>query len=108
MDYDEEQEPELLEEEPEAGGGQEDPETVDQNGDHNIVESGDAGAAAAAKSQQKNSVTALKSKKVANDQRSTTPYMTKYEKARILGTRALQIRYVGAVWIAKGMAATKG
>lgn len=26
-----------------------------------------------------------------NDQRSTTPYMTKYEKARILGTRALQI-----------------
>ncbi len=26
-----------------------------------------------------------------NDQRTTTPYMTKYEKARILGTRALQI-----------------
>lgn len=29
----------------------------------------------------------------ANLERITTPYMTKYEKARILGTRALQIRY---------------
>jgi DNA-directed RNA polymerase I, II, and III subunit RPABC2 len=28
-----------------------------------------------------------------NKVRQTTPYMTKYEKARILGTRALQIRY---------------
>ena len=25
--------------------------------------------------------------------RTTTPYMTKYERARVLGTRALQIRY---------------
>jgi DNA-directed RNA polymerase I, II, and III subunit RPABC2 len=25
------------------------------------------------------------------EERSTTPYMTKYEKARLLGTRALQI-----------------
>ena len=25
--------------------------------------------------------------------RQTTPYMTRYERARILGTRALQIRY---------------
>jgi DNA-directed RNA polymerase I, II, and III subunit RPABC2 len=33
-------------------------------------------------------------KKVANDQRTTTPYMTKYERARVLGTRALQIRFV--------------
>lgn len=32
------------------------------------------------------------SKAIPPDQRSTTPYMTKYEKARILGTRALQIR----------------
>ncbi|OAG06808.1 RNA polymerase Rpb6, partial [Paraphaeosphaeria sporulosa] len=54
-----------------------------------IVESGDPSAAAAAKA--KNTVAAEKSKKVPNDQRSTTPYMTKYEKARILGTRALQI-----------------
>lgn len=28
----------------------------------------------------------------ANKIRVTTPYMTKYERARILGTRALQIR----------------
>lgn len=30
----------------------------------------------------------------ANRERITTPYMTKYERARILGTRALQIRCV--------------
>jgi DNA-directed RNA polymerase I, II, and III subunit RPABC2 len=28
---------------------------------------------------------------IPKDQRATTPYMTKYERARILGTRALQI-----------------
>lgn len=33
-------------------------------------------------------------KKVPNDQRTTTPYLTKYERARVLGTRALQIRCV--------------
>jgi len=32
------------------------------------------------------------SKAIPPERRSTTPYMTKYEKARILGTRALQIR----------------
>lgn len=32
-----------------------------------------------------------KDKKIPDDQRSTTPYMTKYERARVLGTRALQI-----------------
>ena len=31
-------------------------------------------------------------KAVAAEDRITTPYMTKYERARILGTRALQIR----------------
>jgi DNA-directed RNA polymerase I, II, and III subunit RPABC2 len=29
--------------------------------------------------------------KVPREQRVTTPYMTKYERARVLGTRALQI-----------------
>lgn len=33
-------------------------------------------------------------KKIAEQDRSTTPYMTKYERARVLGTRALQIRSV--------------
>ena len=36
----------------------------------------------------------LKEKKIPDEKRSTTPYMTKYERARVLGTRALQIRYV--------------
>lgn len=31
-------------------------------------------------------------KAVSKEDRTTTPYMTKYERARILGTRALQIR----------------
>lgn len=48
-----------------------------------IVNSGDVSAAGRGK--------APKSKKIPKDQRITTPYMTKYEKARILGTRALQI-----------------
>jgi len=30
-----------------------------------------------------------------NKIRVTTPYLTKYERARVLGTRALQIRSVG-------------
>lgn len=30
--------------------------------------------------------------------RNTTKYMTKYERARILGTRALQIRYT-SIWV---------
>jgi hypothetical protein len=54
------------------------------------VVSGDPSAAAA----RGKSAAAPKDKKIPNDQRTTTPYMTKYEKARILGTRALQIRYV--------------
>ena len=36
----------------------------------------------------------IKEKKIPKDERSTTPYMTKYERARVLGTRALQIRCV--------------
>jgi len=47
-----------------------------------IIASGDVGAA-----------NTPGSKAIPPEQRSTTPYMTKYEKARILGTRALQIRY---------------
>lgn len=53
----------------------------------NVIVSGDPAAAA------KENAKSHKDKKIPNDQRITTPYMTKYEKARILGTRALQIRY---------------
>ena len=41
---------------------------------------------------KKNAVLGLKEKKIEDDKRTTTPYMTKYERARVLGTRALQIR----------------
>ncbi|MCJ1272432.1 DNA-directed RNA polymerases I II and III subunit RPABC2 [Puttea exsequens] len=40
---------------------------------------------------KKNAVVGLKEKRIPGDKRSTTPYMTKYERARVLGTRALQI-----------------
>jgi DNA-directed RNA polymerases I, II, and III subunit RPABC2 len=63
-------------------------ENNDQDDADNVVVSGDPSAAA---NHGQSSVKAHKDKKIPNDQRSTTPYMTKYEKARILGTRALQI-----------------
>ncbi|KZM19789.1 subunit common to RNA polymerases I, II, and III [Ascochyta rabiei] len=86
IDFDEEAEPEVMDDMDDAEGG-EDPDQLDDN----IVVSGDASAAAAAKDKVKNSVDAEKEKKVPNENRTTTPYMTKYEKARVLGTRALQI-----------------
>ncbi|KAK8200750.1 subunit common to RNA polymerases I, II, and III [Zalaria obscura] len=65
-------------------GGQEDP---DQHTQGNIVTSGDASGAAA----RSTTVKGLKEKRIPNEKRTTTPYMTKYERARVLGTRALQI-----------------
>lgn len=93
IDFDEEAEPDLMDDEDDqmGGGGGEDPDGADP--DDNVVVSGDANAAAAAREAAKNTVTSEKDKKVPNDKRTTTPYMTKYEKARVLGTRALQIRY---------------
>lgn len=68
----------------------------DQEGEEtdNVVTSGDPSAAANA---GKGSERSHRDKKIPDDQRTTTPYMTKYEKARILGTRALQIRWVYTV-----------
>ena len=43
---------------------------------------------------KKAALVGLRDKKIPADKRSTTPYMTKYERARVLGTRALQIRCV--------------
>ena len=57
-----------------------------------VVESGDAEAARAARAL--NTVKGIRDRRIPNDKRTTTPYMTKYEKARVLGTRALQIRYL--------------
>merc|ERR1712000_623795 len=54
----------------------------------NVVVSGDPSAAANA---LKGGDRSMKDKKIPEAERTTTPYMTKYERARILGTRALQI-----------------
>ena len=54
-----------------------------------IVDIGKEQAAGAARGKGSN---VNKNKKIPVDQRKTTPYMTKYERARVLGTRALQIR----------------
>ena len=68
---------------------EEDNDNPAQNGDEdNVVVSGDPAAAASA---LKNSDKSVRDKKVPENERTTTPYMTKYERARILGTRALQI-----------------
>ena len=42
--------------------------------------------------QQSSSAVGLHGERQPNKVRVTTPYLTKYERARILGTRALQIR----------------
>ncbi|KAI4190337.1 MAG: hypothetical protein L6R41_000863 [Letrouitia leprolyta] len=61
----------------------------DLNRPNGIVEVGQD--ASARRAGQKNAVVGLKEKKIPKEERSTTPYMTKYERARVLGTRALQI-----------------
>lgn len=58
------------------------------NEERRVVDSGDVPANVQAGEK------APKSMKIPNEERITTPYMTKYERARVLGVRALQIRYV--------------
>ena len=68
------------------------------NGDtRQVVEVGEGGRKAAT-----GAVVGLREKRIDDDKRSTTPYMTKYERARVLGTRALQIRYVRDGWENEG------
>ncbi|KAK5940754.1 subunit common to RNA polymerases I, II, and III [Knufia obscura] len=58
------------------------------NDENNIVESdatGDPNQRRGARPQGE------EAKRIPDDKRTTTPYMTKYERARVLGTRALQI-----------------
>lgn len=97
--YDDEPEydPQEPEEPEEYGNAPVDDTAIGQNpdqllttGERGVVESGDPSAAANRTGKDK----APKDKKIPNDKRQTTPYMTKYERARILGTRALQIRWV--------------
>lgn len=54
----------------------------------NVVVGGDGGP----KPEDLNTVRGVKNKRIPGEKRTTTPYMTKYERARVLGTRALQIR----------------
>ncbi|KAJ3469298.1 subunit common to RNA polymerases I, II, and III [Fusarium solani] len=75
--------PEVVEEDEDGENRPQDGEDMD-----NVVVSGDPSAAANA---LKGGEKLLKDKKIPESERTTTPYMTKYERARILGTRALQI-----------------
>lgn len=68
--------------------------TNGNNTQNNIVHMEDPSQTRGGGAQKKNTVAGTRDKKIPDDQRSTTPYMTKYERARVLGTRALQIRYV--------------
>ncbi|CAK7204632.1 subunit common to RNA polymerases I, II, and III [Sporothrix eucalyptigena] len=100
--YDEEEigeyyDPEVLEGDDEEAEGQ---RYGNGEEDVDIIAAGDPSAAANQKSGNTNgapqngrvnNVKSLKDKKIANELRTTTPFMTKYERARILGTRALQI-----------------
>ncbi|KAK3943057.1 RNA polymerase, subunit omega/K/RPB6 [Diplogelasinospora grovesii] len=73
----------------EQGGDDDAAGDANGHGHHReVVHSGDPSAAA---NVGKGNEKSHKDKKIPNDQRTTTPFMTKYEKARILGTRALQI-----------------
>jgi DNA-directed RNA polymerase I, II, and III subunit RPABC2 len=94
----------------EEPGAYEEPEdeamspTQDVNEDtNNIIEAGDEAAAEAARQRKKeggrNTVKEEIAKKIAKENRSTTPYMTKYERARVLGTRALQISLNAPIFV---------
>jgi DNA-directed RNA polymerase I, II, and III subunit RPABC2 len=70
-------------EDEEGEGGEAQPDGEHQEGEPNgVVTSGEAPPGGPGKE---------------NTERMTTPYMTKYERARILGTRALQIRSVSFI-----------
>jgi DNA-directed RNA polymerase I, II, and III subunit RPABC2 len=87
LDMDEPLDPDEETHNPDGTALGEDQENFEQA---NVVESGDPSAAA-----NRGKGKDIKDKKIAKENRTTTPYMTKYERARILGTRALQIRLVG-------------
>lgn len=75
---------------PEVVEGEDEERAANGEDQDNVILSGDPSAAANA---LKGGDRAVKDKKIPESERTTTPYMTKYERARILGTRALQIRY---------------
>ncbi|KAG7562539.1 hypothetical protein FFLO_02013 [Filobasidium floriforme] len=74
---------ELAEEE---GDGFDEPDAVNADGDQHM-----GGVDEDAEGEQGAASVRTGKESVANADRVTTPYLTKYERARILGTRALQI-----------------
>lgn len=73
--------------EPNADDFDQDDGTAGLENDKEVVVGGDPSAA-----QTGNTVRALRDKQIPKEKRTTSPYMTKYERARVLGTRATQIR----------------
>lgn len=99
-----------MEDEEEAGAGgelieDEGPMPEDEQGDEERGEEGDEGQGEGGEGEQGMVIEAGVEQGVAqeggvsaqgggDEQRITTPFLTKFERARILGTRALQIRHV--------------
>ncbi|KAI1347654.1 RNA polymerase, subunit omega/K/RPB6 [Xylaria sp. FL0043] len=91
----------IYEEEEEVFEDELDPEVPDDGDDdfnrrgneeeENVVITGDPSASANNAQKGPSANKSIKDKRIPNEERTTTPYMTKYERARILGTRALQI-----------------
>ncbi|KAI1828310.1 RNA polymerase Rpb6 [Xylaria intraflava] len=91
----------MYEEEEEVFEDELDPEVPDGGEDEfnrrgneeeeNVVIAGDPSANANNTQKGQSANRTIKDKRIPNEERTTTPYMTKYERARILGTRALQI-----------------
>ena len=82
--YDEEEPEEEIE--PEADL---DPDAAPDQEDN--IDGDERGVIADSEQQTGSKPTTDADKKIPDDKRTTTPYMTKYERARVLGTRALQI-----------------
>ncbi|SCU83660.1 LADA_0C12772g1_1 [Lachancea dasiensis] len=74
-----------------------DGETKDENG--KTIIAGGTGNEDFQLQQESNRRRTLKEKAIPKSERTTTPYMTKYERARILGTRALQISMNAPVFV---------
>ncbi|KAI1271135.1 RNA polymerase, subunit omega/K/RPB6 [Xylaria sp. FL0933] len=91
----------IYEEEEEVFEDELDPEVPDDGDDdfnrrgneeeENVVITGDPSASANNAQKGPSANKSIKDKRIPTEERTTTPYMTKYERARILGTRALQI-----------------
>lgn len=74
-------------------GGDDDDTKIVVSGDPSaaVAAAAAAAAASAGSGRRAGEAKSTKDKKIPDADRTTTPYMTKYERARILGTRALQI-----------------